>query len=143
MFAWRFVELLEDLVELFVVELCLTPFVPPVVERTDDEFLVPLVLFTLEREVVLLVVDRVPLVVELERVAVLLLRVAVLLLVVERDVTADERVTLLLLVVRDALFTDERVALLVAGRAVERVFVELLLYDERELALELLAERVA
>ena len=63
-------------------------------------------------------------------------------MVVERDVAADERVTLLLLVVRAALFTDERVALLVAGRAVERVLLVLLLNEERELTPEL-EERVA
>ena len=52
-------------------------------------------------------------------------RTAELLLVVERDVAADERV-----------------ALLVAGRAVERVLLVLLLNEERELTPEL-EERVA
>lgn len=131
-----FAELLpEDLVELLVAELCLTLLFPLVVERTEDELLVPLVLLTLEREVELLTVERVLLPVVPERTAELLL-------VVERDVTADERVTLLLLVVRAALFTDERVVLLVAGRAVERVLLALLLNEERELTPEL-EERVA
>lgn len=125
----------EDLVELLVAELCLTLLFPLVVERTVDELLVPLVLLTLEREVELLTVERVLLLVEP-------VRTAELLLVVERDVTADERVALLLLVERVALFTDERVALLVAGRAVERVLVVLLLIEERELTPEL-EERVA
>lgn len=131
-----FAELLpEDLVELLVAELCLTLLFPLVVGRTEDELLVPLVLLTLEREVELLTVERVLLPVVPERTAELLL-------FVERDVTADERVTLLLLVVRAALFTDERVALLVAGRAVERVLLALLLNEERELTPEL-EERVA
>lgn len=114
-----FAELLpEDLVELLVAELCLTLLFPLVVERTEDELLVPLVLLTLEREVELLTVERVLLPVVPERTAELLL-------VVERDVAADERV-----------------ALLVAGRAVERVLLVLLLNEERELTPEL-EERVA
>ena len=103
--------------------------------RVADEERVLLLLFTLERFVVLLF-D--------ERVFALDVRVFVPLLIVERvaELLLVERVvlefTLLLFVARDVLLTVERVLLVVAaGRvAVERVLFELT--AERVLALELL-----
>jgi hypothetical protein len=103
--------------------------------RVADEERVLLLLFTLERFVVLLF-D--------ERVFALDVRVFVPLLIVERvaELLLVERVvlefTLLLFVARDVLLTVERVLLVVAvGRvAVDRVLLELT--AERVLALELL-----
>lgn len=103
--------------------------------RVADEERVLLLLFTLERFVVLLF-D--------ERVFALDVRVFVPLLIVERvaELLVVERVvlefTLLLFVARDVLLTVERVLLVVAaGRvAVDRVLLELT--AERVLALELL-----
>ena len=103
--------------------------------RVADEERVLLLLFTLERFVVLLF-D--------ERVFALDVRVFVPLLIVERvaELLLVERVvfefTLLLFVARDVLLTVERVLLVVAaGRvAVDRVLFELT--AERVLALELL-----
>lgn len=107
--------------------------------RVADEERVLLLLFTLERFVVLLF-D--------ERVFALDVRVFVPLLIVERvaELLLVERVvlefTLLLFVARDVLLTVERVLLVVAaGRvAVDRVLLELT--AERVLALELQALEV-